>query len=909
MGTPLLTELMTTEELQEFQDAFSDFTGLAALITDEKGSPVTKGSNFTEFCMDLIRKNPEGCKRCEECDKGGALETLKTGKPSVYHCHSGLIDFATPISLDGRMIGSLIGGQALTEEPDRDSIEDVAADLGIDPDALWEASQNVTIMPKEEIDKRADFLVKMGSLLSKMAFSRYSSLKAGKEMETAAEMKTNFLANMSHEIRTPMNAVIGLSEMALRENLPPAARDYINQIKSSGRVLLGIINDILDFSKIEAGKMDILPTDYEPLSIVNDVANMISVKIAEKNIELILDINPSFPAMLEGDNLRIKQVITNIANNAVKFTNKGYVKIIVDFEKVDENTIEFQCAVQDTGIGIKREDQEKLFKSFSQLDPKRNRNIEGTGLGLAICKRLLDLMGGDISFISEYGQGTTFFVSLRNKVIDWSPAVTLNDPKNVFVMTFLKNELLGDQVEKDLNMLGVANKRLNGWNEVEAEINKHKNGRSKKKYIVTEKDCMGPELDDILIKNDDVKCICFEDFMDDLKSSFPNLTISKRPESTIKLAMLLNGSESIFSEQTEAAYEMDFTAPGARILIVDDNPVNLTVAEGLLEPLDMKIFTAVSGKEAIAQIEKNPEKFDLIFMDHMMPDMDGVETTRIIRRLHPSYDDVPIIALTANAVNGAKELFLREGMNDFVAKPIEVRFLVAKVKQWLPQNLLKKKTADHAKSEASDNDSETAVFSADIPEMDFKSAIKMVGSESVLIKILEEYYKNIPDSAKAIKEAFETGDIKQYTILVHALKSSSRQVGAMVLGDMAAELEAAGKEEDLKTIKAKTPYLINKYMSYKKLFEPFLEKKDAASEKGKPKAKDDDIKDLTDKMIVAADILDMDAMEEVMGEFKAYSYPKKEAALIEELEKAVENVDVDGCREICNKLQKARSLH
>ncbi|MGN0436035.1 MAG: PocR ligand-binding domain-containing protein, partial [Wujia sp.] len=248
-----LTDLIDVATLQRIQDAFSDLTGLAALTTDYNGKPVTKGSNFTDFCMNYTRQSEEGRKRCEYCDKYGAEVTLRDGKAVSYCCHAGLVDFAAPIMAKGKMIGSFIGGQVLTEVRDYSEFASVAQELGINPDEYVSAAKSVNLVSRETVQRAADFLFNIASVLSDIAYGRYMQKVANREIERAANMKADFLANMSHEIRTPMNAVIGMAEMALREDLPPNAREYIHQIKSSGNALLTIINDILDFSKIESG--------------------------------------------------------------------------------------------------------------------------------------------------------------------------------------------------------------------------------------------------------------------------------------------------------------------------------------------------------------------------------------------------------------------------------------------------------------------------------------------------------------------------------------------------------------------------------------------------------------------------------------------------------------------------------
>ena len=274
-------------------------------------------------------------------------------------------------------------------------------------------------------------------------------------------MKTDFLANMSHEIRTPMNAVIGMAEMALRDNLPDEARSYIKQIKSSGRALLSIINDILDFSKIESGKMDIIPIEYDSMSLFNDVSNIIMTRLVDKDVSFDLDINPSLPVMLFGDNIRVRQILINLANNAVKFTNHGFVRICVDFDKLNDEEILLKIAVKDSGIGIKEEDVSKIFESFQQVDSKRNRNVEGTGLGLAISQRLVSLMHGKISVESEYGVGSTFSFAIPQKIANAEPAMLVKTTKNKIALGLFTNKNHIESFMRDSKRLGIQAMNIN----------------------------------------------------------------------------------------------------------------------------------------------------------------------------------------------------------------------------------------------------------------------------------------------------------------------------------------------------------------------------------------------------------------------------------------------------------------
>lgn len=884
-----LTDLIDVNTLQKIQDAFSKMTGMAALTTDAGGKAVTQGSNFTDYCMKYTRKSKEGCARCEQCDKFGAETTLRAGKPTTYMCHSGLIDFAAPIVADGELVGCFIGGQVLTEKPKKEFIRAVAEAFDIDFDAYWSALERVPIVEQEHIDSASEFLFTIAGVLSDIAYGKYMALEAKKEVERAANMKADFLANMSHEIRTPMNAVMGMAEMALREELTPAAREYITQIKSSGRLLLNIINDILDFSKIDSGKMDIQPGEYEISLLLNEVANIVITRLKDKNVELFLTVNPLMPRLLYGDNLRVRQILINLANNAVKFTKQGHVDIFVDYDKIDEQTIQMKVSVKDTGIGIKENDLEKIFNSFQQVDSKRNRNIEGTGLGLAISRQLLELMDGNIRVSSVYEKGSEFSFELPQKVLDWSPCIKIKNADSVVAIGYFNNMYLARQFYTDINNLGIysiAIPALEQFEDLQSIYGEDIQG--KKLYFFFEENDYDEQIRHIMSTYPEITGVMLIDFHSNKTCDMPNLEIFRKPLSSLSIAMVLNDETLHVGEHAER-FEYDFIAPTADVLIVDDNDVNLTVTQGLLEPLKMQIETATSGKMALDLIAER--HFDLICMDHMMPELDGVETTRIIRRLHPTYDDVPIIALTANAVYGAKELFLSEGMNDFVAKPIEVREFVTKIRKWLPADKIIK---GHATALPDENAAQIV-----IGDLDTDSARKLLGNDTLFWKILKEYYRAIPAKSVSIKELEEREDWAAYTVEVHALKSASRQIGAINLSNMAAELERAGNELNIEKIKKNTDQMLQKYVCYIDILKPYCEEEEDTAEK---ECIDKvHLNNLFDHMLEALDNLDMDRMEEVVIEMDRYSYQGVQNEYIEHLKVAVANIDVERCEEIIRK--------
>lgn len=884
-----LTDLIDAAVLQRFQDAFSRMTGIASLTTDADGVAVTQGSKFSEFCMKYTRTSNVGCMRCEKCDKFGAEMASEQGKSTTYFCHAGLIDFAAPIIADGKQVGCFIGGQVLTEAPVEADVRRVAAEIGVDPDAYWEAAQKVNILEKETIDRAAEFLYTVANIFSDIAYNKYLYYQANQAIEKAANMKSDFLANMSHEIRTPMNAVIGMAEMALREDLPPAARDYINQIKASGKSLLAIINDILDFSKIESGKMDINVVPYEPMSLINDVSSIIMTRLQDKDVELILDITPTIPNQLLGDPVRINQVLINLANNATKFTHHGQVAIIMKYAILSEDEIQLQFSVEDTGIGIKEQDLSRLFQSFQQLDSKRNRNIEGTGLGLAISKQLMTLMQGDIHVESTYEKGSIFSFSLPQKIIDSSPAISVRTPDSILAVGFLLNPYLRNQLKKDTASLNVAYTELLTEEDL-LNASFLTDASDRNLFLFVEHIQFTPTVKAFIQKHPQITAILIVDFFATLKNTIPNVLIVKKPLYALNLAMIFNREAIHYNFHTSENHGINFIAPEAEVLIVDDNDINLTVTEGLLEPLKMNISTASGGMEALEMITSH--HYDLVFMDHMMPELDGVETTRIIRNSYPEYQNVPIIALTANAVDGTKEMFLKEGMNDFIPKPIELQLLISKVRQWLPQEKLLK--VQGLSGTTTDVPPSNPIS---VGDLDTKTAIHLLGNESLFWAVLKDYYRVIEKKASLIKSMEEQENWERYTIEVHALKSASKQIGAMRLSEQAAALEQAGNAKDAATIHQYTDALLALYRHYQGVLEPFFPEEEVQNIP-KQDISTETLHTFFNDMKAAMENLDIDGMETIIRDLKQYHFSEPQLNMLNQLETAVEAFDVDTCESI-----------
>ena len=892
-----LTDLVDIETLQKIQNAFTDMSGIASLITDARGVIQTKPSGFTEFCGKYVRNSEEGRRRCEKCDRIGAEKAAKAGVSRAYFCHAGLVAFAAPIMAHGHMVGCFLGGQMLTIPPDEEKTRKVAEEIGVDPDELLRAAKDIRIVDERTVEKVSNAVYTIANVLSEIGYGKYQVSLTNMELRKTSNMKSDFLANMSHEIRTPMNAVIGMAEMALREDVSPAAREYIGQIKSSGQTLLTIINDILDFSKIESGKMDISDVEYEPMSMINDVSNIIMTRIGSKDLDLTVDVNPNLPSGLYGDNIRIKQVLVNLANNAVKFTDAGNVNLKIDFLQISEDEIELYVAVTDTGRGIRESDMNRLFQSFQQIDSKRNRNVEGTGLGLAISRQLVALMRGKIHVDSEYGKGSTFSFVIPQKVTDSSYAVE-KEAKNLVAAGLIQSEYTARELAMDMEKLGVTYERLESEEDL-GRVKDHNAG-----YLFVEQPLFTEAVQYFLKLNPDVCGVLLANYREVRSYDLANLRVVKKPLYILGLSNIFNGKEEIGSVSFMEAEDFDFTAPKAEILVVDDNAINLTVVKGLLNPLKMKIDTALSGKDAV--LMTTDKRYDIIFMDHMMPEMDGVETTRVIRRLLGNNGQVPIIALTANAVEGTAEMFINEGMNDFVTKPIEMRVIISKLHKWLPPEKIEKnrdKKTNAARLNANrDNKASQTTTDISIEGLDVKRAMEFLGNENLFWSVLKEYYRVIDKKCALIQEYEQKEQWKEYTVEVHALKSASKQIGALDLAQVAEQMEAAGNAGNAALIHKITPGMLEEYMFYKGILAPYFVKQE--EEQSGRAAKNDEMSVLFGEMKEAMENLDMDAMEKVIKDMGQYSYSDAQRDIFEKLKNAVEDIDTERCEEILDEWEK-----
>ncbi len=685
--------------------------------------------------------------------------------------------------------------------------------------------------------------------------------------QAANEAKSAFMSNMSHEIRTPMNAIVGMTDILLREDLSMQTREYLTNIKSSGNALLTIINDILDFSKIEAGKMDIIEEEYEPMSTFNDLSMIFLNRIGERDVELLYDIDSNLPAKLHGDRQRIRQVIINLMNNAIKFTDTGYVKLTVQAEIVDYENANIKYVIEDSGQGIKEEDIGKLFGNYQQVDKEKNHYKEGTGLGLAISKQLVELMGGTIGVTSEYGKGSSFYFTLPQKVCsDKNAARIRNDKAKTVVCGRFLNPLLAENFQKLVEVYGLR----------AVDFEAVFNGKEHADMIFTDNA-------DVLTFDCDTKlCVLQNPMRQNLSDK--QATLINKPLYSLNFCQAVNGEAIAVDNEKEV---LCFIAPEAKVLIVDDHEMNIKVAKGLLEPLHMQIDTAENGKQALEKITKN--EYDIVLMDHMMPIMDGVEATREIRKMDdPYFQELPIIALSANATTEARELFRENGFSDFVPKPIKLKELCGCIRRWLPLGMVvyegpQMEEMKEQIKRATDEDI------LEIEGLNVKEGIENSGTKELFVQLLGDFYKLIDQKSTKVEKCLADGMLRDYTIEVHALKSTARMIGAMELSEKFYELEKLGNAEDQKALEIKTPDVLSLYRSYKPILEPFARLKEQQKQSVSVAQMLEALTQLRDAM----DNFDLDTADEAMRQLEGYAFLEHCQAQVEELSAFVADVAME----------------
>lgn len=713
--------------------------------------------------------------------------------------------------------------------------------------------------------------------------------------EIAGKAKTEFLTNMSHEIRTPMNAIVGMVELIMRENISDIVREHVYNIKSASTNLLGIINDILDISKVESGKIELLEDEYEFASIINDITNMAVVRIDEKDIDFLVEVDPTIPYKLFGDEIRIRQIIINLVNNAIKFTTSGYVRLKIDSQRIKDNEVNLKISVKDTGMGIKAEDLDKLFESFKQVDTRRNRNIVGTGLGLAISKSLVELMGGEIFVESKYGQGSEFSFIVPQKVTNYKGFADINNDK------LNQNILVYEEQNTYEKSLKYAFESLNlNVDYCKSEIS-FTNAIYEKKYdyIFTSYKIIEKYKNEILNRNIDAKLNAMINLGEGYRI-VDDVTYIQKPIYSLPIASILNEENiSLLYAKDSNEKQVSFIAPEAKILIVDDNAVNLKVACGFMSQYKMEMDTAISGFEALEMVTK--KQYNLIFMDHMMPEMDGLDTTKAIRSISGEYyKEVPIVALTANAISGAKEMFLSNSMQDFLSKPIDAKKLNNILKRWIPDEL-KKNPNESLKI---DKNKEEKNIKLNLKYIDYEDSLKRNNLDiDSYIEILKIFLRDGNNKFDNLNH-YAKEELKRYIIEVHAIKSSSLSIGAYSLSNKAKLLEEAGKSANIKYIQENHPIFMHEYKEILNIIKENIhniESNEAYNNTEKVEVDKADILSKIDQIKAALDDFEADVAKELLEELKFVKLIDENSSIIDKTLELIDMFEYDKATECINK--------
>lgn len=681
------------------------------------------------------------------------------------------------------------------------------------------------------------------------------------ELREVESSKDDFLANVSHEIRTPINTICGISEILMQEELSDDIKEDVANIQQAGKNITSVVSDILDFSELQSGKMELEEEAYNITSTINDIINMTLAKKEDKNLEILVDCDPNIPCALLGDVKKFRRIVMNILDNAIKFTEKGGVTIIIGFRK-ESYGINLSVTVKDTGIGMRAESMEKMFARFSQGDASRRRQEGGVGLGLAISYALIKKMGGAITVKSEVNKGTIVKFTIPQQVLDEKPITRLDDRGEVNVAVYMNMEkfevpeIRDDYTHIIRNMAQQLHGKCQMCRDFAELQRREKKTKFSHVFISNVEYQAHPAYFDELAERTNVVAVLDRVNEKDVPNS--DIYIIYKPFYILSIASVLNGK---LAEKRLLGVDngSKFAVWDAHILVVDDNKMNLRVVEGILQDYKIKVTSAISGAEGLEKITS--ADYDFVFMDIMMPEMDGIETMHRIRHMVGTYfQKVPIVALTANAVAGARETLITEGFDDFLEKPVERSVLERVLRRNISREKIiskeeynqrmeqirkengeevqqdkigketKKETQKESQKEVQKNPvvesvvlkevEETEVFVDELETklkkigLDVEKGILYCGGKEQYINILQDYCTEFTDSGATAQELFEKQDWKNYTITVHGIKSSMGSIGATEISEQAKQLEFAGKENRIDYILENHSLMMKDYKEF-----------------------------------------------------------------------------------------------
>ena len=825
------------------------------------------------------------------------------------------------------------------------------------------------VMPESSVEKNR-LILQLLSLVVLVALCIYriyhhvqeenDYIKLEEQAQKEQKIKDDFMANTSHELRTPVNTISGMCEILLQKSLPEDIHSGVLDIQMTGVELQNIVTDIMDYAALESDTMVLEKNQYNITSTLNDVMNMTVFANRDKNLEIIFDCDPNIPCLLEGDEQQLRRVLNNLISNAIKFTNEGGVTVGVRFRE-EAYGINLIVSVKDTGVGLSLEEKERILRDFYQSDADRNRRSSGVGLGLTISAALIKKMGGFLTIKSEEGKGSEFSFAIPQKVLDDKPCISLNQPGAIKLVWYYSpqtpvpsmRDSFVDHIKHFSDYFGIISQRAGSLEECKRRVSSGSQGVhliiGKNEYMQdkTYFDELSEAMPIILVAD-----------RNDVPETSSRIHVLYKPYNAMMLAEIFNGREQIAKSVRKK--QKKFIAPTAKVLVVDDNLMNLKVVEGLMRKYKIKIVAATSGEEALAIIES--KDFDFVFMDHMMPGMDGVECFHLIREKVGTYfKQVPIIALTANAIAGSREMFLAEGFNEFIAKPIDTAMLNEILHRFIPASKQidedqidmegskyvqpesasrvpksTKKSAAAAKSSGAESSkftkaeketpeksvktqTEDVAAPADpfesLSGIDKETALMYCGSAEDFLELAEVYCDSGVKYEKTLKETLADSNLKDYAITAHAIKSTSKTLGALELSELALGQEMAAKEENLDLVSEKHEEFLKAYadiLGKLRLVLPGAEQEPAAKDNKKSKSKKKSKSEASEienweqlKKDIAASLeaYEIKAFEDCIEKVRGQKLngEKIEDALSEVLTKA-SNFDFDGALESLEKI-------